>query len=248
MNLKKYIKERLDTWVPIGTHNEQARGRWVERVLTALPAGARILDAGAGEQQFKRFCTHLDYVAQDLAEYDGKGNGSGLQMGRWDTSAADIVCDISAIPEKDASFDAILCTEVLEHVPEPSAVLKEFARLLRSGGHLILTAPFCSLTHFAPSHFCTGFNRYYFEFHLPRFGFEIREIETNGNFFEYLAQEIRRIPWITERYTASKPGIAARIISYAALLMLKRLNRNDGGSAEVLNFGMHVHAVKRAQP
>lgn len=66
----------------VGTHNQVAREAWLEKTLKRIPAGSRILDAGAGEQAYKRFCKHLNYVAQDFAKYDGRGNASGLQMGK----------------------------------------------------------------------------------------------------------------------------------------------------------------------
>jgi 2-polyprenyl-3-methyl-5-hydroxy-6-metoxy-1,4-benzoquinol methylase len=46
-----------------------------------------------------------------------------------------------------------MCVEVFEHLPEPIKAVEEFARLFKPGGYLILTAPFCSLTHFAPLSF-----------------------------------------------------------------------------------------------
>src|SRR5215467_8426672 len=137
----------------VGTQNEQDRVNWIERTLQRIPEGARILDAGAGERQFKRFCGHLRYVAQDFAKYDGRGDGAGLHTGAWNHTGLDIVSDIASIPEPDESFDAIMCTEVLEHIPEPAAALQEFSRLLVPGGYMLLTAPFCSLTHFAPYHY-----------------------------------------------------------------------------------------------
>lgn len=229
----------------VGERNESTRVAWLERTLKRIPAHARILDAGAGEQQFKRFCDHLDYVAQDFAQYDGRGDGAGLQMGTWDQSKLDIVSDITAIPEPDASFDAIICTEVLEHLPDPIQAIKELSRLLRARGQLIVTAPFCSLTHFAPFHFYTGFNRYFYETHLPAHGLEIVEMEANGNFFEFLAQEIRRIPSVAEQHARGAP---TRLESYALKMMLRMLERftgRDEGSSALLNFGYHVRALKK---
>ncbi len=168
----------------VGTQNEANRMKWVEKTLKEVPHGSRILDAGAGELKYKQYCSHLDYVSQDFAQYDGTGDGAGLQTGQWNQTKLDIVSDITEIPEEDGSFDAILCIEVFEHLPEPVKALREFSRLLKSGGHLILTAPFCSLTHFAPYHFYSGFNRYFYQEHLSEFNFEIKKIDANGNYFE----------------------------------------------------------------
>src|SRR5580692_2586535 len=130
--------------------NELPRIVWVRTELQSLPRGIRLLDAGAGEQQYKKFCQHLHYVSQDFGQYNGKGDQRGLQTGSWSYSGIDIVSDITDIPEPDASFDAILCTEVFEHIPDPLRALDEFRRILKPGGTLILTAPFASLVHFAP--------------------------------------------------------------------------------------------------
>ena len=159
----------------VGTKNESNRISWLETKLKEIPAGLRILDAGAGEQKYKQFCTHLSYVSQDFAKYDGRGDERGLQMGAWDQTKLDIISDITSIPEPDNSFDAIMCVEVFEHIPEPLLAIKEFARLLKVNGILIITAPFCSLTHFSPYHFYTGYNRYFYEKFLPEYGFEIME-------------------------------------------------------------------------
>ncbi len=229
----------------VGTQNKYNREVWLEKTLKQIPAGSRILDAGAGEQQCRRFCAHLNYVAQDFARYDGKGDGAGLQMESWDQSNLDIISDITAIPEPATSFDAIMCVEVFEHLTEPIKAIQEFARLLKPDGHLILTAPFCSLTHFSPYHFYTGFNRYFYETHLPANGFEILALQENGNFFEYLAQEVRRIPSMAKRYTKGHPSFLEFLAMRLCLFMLEHFSKKDSGSAEVLHFGCHVHAVKK---
>ena len=230
---------------PVGTSNEANRLAWLKRVLAEIPAGARLLDAGAGEQKFKALCAHLDYVAQDFGEYDGLGDNTGLQTGSWDQTKLDIVSDITAIPQPDASFDAILCIEVLEHLPEPLGALKEFSRLLKAGGQLLVTAPFCSLTHFAPYHFYTGFSRYFYRAHLPALGFEIVEMQENGNFFEYLAQELRRLPEMANRYAKDGPSQSDSVALAQLLQMLERFSAKDSKSSELLHFGYHVRAIKR---
>jgi 2-polyprenyl-3-methyl-5-hydroxy-6-metoxy-1,4-benzoquinol methylase len=228
----------------VGSQNESNRIKWLEKTLKKIPRDSKILDAGAGEQQFKKFCSHLNYVSQDFAQYDGAGDSKGLQVGKWDQTQLDIVSDIIGIPEPDESFDVILCTEVFEHLPEPILAIKEFSRLLRPDGCLILTAPFCSLTHFSPYHFYTGFNRYFYETHLPAHGFKIIELESNGNFFEYLAQEIRRISYIAEVYAKNNPTILEKLALKIILRMLEKFSTHDKGSEELLHFGYHILAVK----
>jgi ubiquinone/menaquinone biosynthesis C-methylase UbiE len=233
----------------VGTGNEAMREAWLEETLKRVPAGARLLDAGAGERRHQKYCGHLAYVAQDFAQYDGQGDRSGLQTGAWDQSGLDIVGDIAAIPEPDGSFDAILCVEVFEHIPHPVEALREFARLLRPGGRLILTAPFCSMTHFAPYHFYTGFTRYFYELYLPQFGFEIAERRSSGSYFHYLAQELRRLPEMGTRYGArrsrSPESLALRAASAVLLRVLQAFADRDTGSNELLYYGTHILAVKK---
>ena len=205
--------------IEVGLNNEAARKIWIKNALGQVPAGARILDAGAGQCQFREFCAHLNYVAQDFTRYDGQGDTKGLHMGSWDYSRIDISSDITSIPVANASFDVIMCTEVLEHLPSPVAAIREFSRILRPGGQLVLTAPFCSLTHFAPYHFYTGFNRYFYERYLPEYGFTINEISENGNFFDYVAQEIHRIPNVLKTYTDIKLSRLNKVFLYFSIFV-----------------------------
>lgn len=241
------LKSRLRAFNPrVGKDNLSDRERWLEQALKQIPSGARILDAGAGTQQYKKFCGHLDYVSQDFAQYDGQGNEAGLQTGEFDYGDLDIVSDIVAIPEPDQSFDAIMCIEVLEHVPDPSAALSEMARLLKPNGTLVITAPFCSLTHFSPFHFSTGFNRYWYETHLPENGLELVELTPNGNYFEFLAQEVKRIRPVAKSYTPGKPRLYEKLAMHLVNRMLHRFSQSDDGSSQLLCYGYHVCATKRA--
>ena len=228
----------------VGTTNESARLAWLQATLAEIPAGSRILDAGAGELKQKKFCAHLDYISQDFGQYEGVGDGKGLQTQKWDNTKLDIISDITSIPEPDASFDAIMCIEVFEHLPDPVTAIREFSRLLKKNGTLILTAPFCSLTHFAPYHFSTGFNRYFYEKHLTDNSFNIVEIVQNGNYFEYIAQEIRRIPNVAYRYSGMKLSVCERIRLKRILNTLSRLSSKDKQSNELLCFGYHIKAIR----
>jgi len=227
----------------VGTTNESTRVKWIEETLKKIPEGLTILDAGAGEIPFKKFCSHLKYIAQDFGQYHGDG-AIGLQTGTWDNSKLDIVSDILSIPLPDKSVDAIMCTEVLEHIPDPLGAIKEFGRLVKPGGYLLITAPFASLTHFAPYHFASGLSKYFYEKHLPDNGFEIADLQLNGNFFEYVAQENRRIKTIAAKYTGKRLTIFDKIIIHLNLLILQNLSKKDKGSSELLCYGIHVFARK----
>jgi len=231
----------------VGTINDAPRVEWLKKTLKKIPKGSRILDAGAGEQQFKKFCKHLKYVSQDISQYDGHGDNTGLQTNEWDFTGIDIISDIVDIPESDSSFDAIMCTEVFEHIPDPVLAIKEFSRLIKSGGTLIITAPFCSITHFAPEYFSNGFSPYYYQKNLTAHGFMVKEITPNGNYFEYLAQEIRRLPEVAKKYSTYNDSLINILAAKKMLQMLQGFSDHDTGSNELLCFGYHVVAKRSSK-
>jgi ubiquinone/menaquinone biosynthesis C-methylase UbiE len=187
----------------------------------------------------------LNYTSQDFGRYDGEGNGKGLQTGKWEQSRLDIESDITQIPEPDSSFDAVMCIEVLEHLPQPVDALRELCRLLKPGGVLILSAPFCSLTHMAPYFYQTGYSRYFYEYWLKELGVSIVEMQWNGNFFEYLAQELRRLPAVAAQYSKEALSETEQKAQDILLGALNRLSKADHGSEQFLSYGLHVVAQKR---
>lgn len=222
--------------------NERDRQTWLQQTLSTLPKGARLLDAGAGELRNKKHCLHLEYVSQDFCQYEGgKDCKEGLQTGTWDNSKIDLISDITQIPAPDASFDAILCSEVLEHVPEPTHALTEFARLLRPNGKLILTAPFSSNVHFAPYHFCTGFSKYWYLHNLTARGFVIEELVPNGDWYDLLRQEIIRLGGLERQRNSWAWPLA---YAYALLGLVYFKLRSHKRAEDVACFGWHCVAVK----
>jgi SAM-dependent methyltransferase len=91
-------------------------------------ARGRLLDVGCGNKPYlEMFAAHVrDYIGLDPDHQH---------------SRPDVVADVSCLPFPDASFDTVLTTQVIEHVPEPSRMMAEISRILAPGGHLILTAP-----------------------------------------------------------------------------------------------------------
>ncbi len=65
----------------------------------------------------------------------------------------DIVADIAYLPFENNSIDAVICEHVLEHVPEPQAVISEMKRVLKSGGLVYIVAPFVMGFHSSPQDF-----------------------------------------------------------------------------------------------
>ncbi len=245
--IKSGVKKVLgmnSEYINVGMENERTRNKWIEQTLKKIPSGNRILDAGAGEQPYKKFCSHLKYISQDFAQYKPAEIKNGLQKQNWDYGKLDIVSDVTRIPEPDSSFDAILCTEVIEHIINPSDAIKEFSRLLKKNGQLILTAPFCSMTHFAPHYYYNGFSRYFYEMELKKNNFELIEMTQNGNYFEYLAQEIRRLPSMAEKYCSAVLSKEELQTLDKTLRILEKKSHSDKSSAELLCFGYHIFARK----
>lgn len=223
--------------------NEIKRQAWLQQVLSTLPKGVRLLDAGAGELKNRQYCGHLDYVSQDFCQYQGARGApdEGLHSKSWDTSRIDLVSDITAIPAPDASFDAILCSEVLEHVPEPTHALDEFARLLKPGGVMILTAPFASNVHMAPYHYYSGFSKYWYEHHLTQRGFRVETLIANGDWYALLLQEITRLGSMErQRGNWAWPFAYAYALLGLAYFKLRSNKRAD----DLACFGWQCVAVK----
>jgi ubiquinone/menaquinone biosynthesis C-methylase UbiE len=226
---------------------EFPRQMWLKEKLSQIPKGESILDIGAGECQYKKYCTHLKYTSQDFAQYDGKGDGKGMHMETWDNSQIDIVGDLCNIPMADNSFDNIMITEVLEHVPEPNDAIREAARILRPGGRIIVTSPFCSQTHFAPYHFCDGFNIYWYQYILPKHNIEISSIERNGNYFTSTMVEWLRFPKILSQYSKlGKFAYVFYIVGVPMAVLFYLLSKISSGSEENLCSGYFVIGKKKS--
>lgn len=155
--------------------------RFVASASAMVPDGARVLDAGAGECIYKPLFAHTRYVAVDLC----------VGQPDWDYSRLDVVADLYALPFPSGVFEAVLSTQVLEHMREPERAVREYSRVLREGGQLFLTAPQGWQEHQQP-HDYFRFTRFSLRWLLERAGFEVLGIWPQGGYFLFIGHHLRR--------------------------------------------------------
>jgi SAM-dependent methyltransferase len=233
---------------PVFSFNLVNRDRWVAQQAMALPAGSLILDVGAGSCPYRRLFSHCEYRAQDFSELQP----SQLRHGGY--GSIDYVCDAAAIPVEDRTFDAILCTEMLEHVPDPLAVVRELSRILKPGGRLLLTAPLGSGIHQEPHHYYGGYTPYWYYHFLSKLDFERIDVRANGGSLKFFSQESLRFlslsrPFKSIGFISSLHWLPIWLILLPLLggvipLAAHWLDRFDG--EQRFTVGYHVIAYKKA--
>lgn len=184
----------------------------VAAAAAALPPGTRVLDAGAGDAPYRPLFAHCAYVTQDWPGTVHEG-----------ARGADVIADLHDLPVEDGSFDAVVCTEVLEHVAEPARVLDELARVLRPGGSVLITVPFVGGLHEEPH------DHYRYTSHglrglLARAGFAGIEIEPLTGYWSTLANVLRQGAMNTTPIGV-RPRPLARLAGSAALALSELLRR-----------------------
>lgn len=90
-------------------------------------------------------------------------------------------------PLPDASIDSALCTEALEHCPDPGSLLMEVHRVLKPGGSLLLTVPFLWPLHEVPHDWCR-YTPFALRDLLESAGFQVEELRALGGYDRSLAQ------------------------------------------------------------
>ena len=232
---------------PLFNFNQVLRDRWVRAQAESVPTNSRVLDVGAGSAPYRESFKHCRYFTQDFAQLDP----GQLLHGAY--SEVDYLSDAASIPVQAESFDAVICTEVLEHVAEPIKVVQEISRVLRPGGKLILTAPLGSGIHQEPYHFYGGFTPYWYERFLAQAGFENIRVESNEGSFRAFSQESLRFVLASRPTALSMPLLTKIIWTPVWLISLPLLagvipvscfllDRFDPGRR--FTVGYHVTAVR----
>jgi|ERR1041384_165087 SAM-dependent methyltransferase len=137
------------------------------REFANIKAGADVLTVGAGGE-----------VGALLAEYARRNGFAVTSFDIDERYAPDIRGDICTHDFGGRSFDVIVLSEVLEHVPAPHLAISNIHRVLRAGGRLILTVPFLFPIHERP-HDYYRYTRYGLEYLLREFS-DVRIGERNS--------------------------------------------------------------------
>ncbi len=151
----------------------------VRAFAAALPQGARVLDAGAGEGQYAAEFARQRYCGVDLAVGDTT----------WNYSRLDAIADLTALPFRNAAFDAALHIVTIEHLRDPARALEEMARTLAPGKALLIAAPHEWEVHQAP-HDYFRYTRYGLAYLLDRAGLDVVEMRPAGGYFRLLARRL----------------------------------------------------------
>jgi SAM-dependent methyltransferase len=156
--------------------------RWrLHRVLETEAVGLSgdLLDFGAGTKPYESLFTNVSsYVGLDIEE-------SGHST---ENKKADVLYDGKTIPFGDSSFDNVFSSEVFEHVFNLEEILSEIHRILKPGGHLLISCPLVWPEHEAPYDFAryTSFGMRHM---LEKKGYKVVRHHKTGHFLEVLVQQ-----------------------------------------------------------
>lgn len=156
-------------------HRRYAIEKFVKKSAETLKKEVKVLDAGAGPCPYKKFFNHCKYESTDFVDT---------------YKCLDFICSLDNIPRKSDTYDAVISTEVLEHVEYPQKVINESYRILKKGGRLFLTTPQAWRIHQAPHNYFY-FTHYGLASLLKNAGFSKYTIKPMGGYFWFLADVIR---------------------------------------------------------
>ena len=149
----------------------------------------RCLDVGCGDQPYKPLLLQLPFRISELLGID-------RACQRCQYTPPDLVWHNGTIPLPDASIDSALCTEVLEHCPDPVSLLAEVHRVLKPGSSLLVTLPFLWPLHEVPNDWCR-YTPFALRQLLESAGFRVEELSPLGGYDRSLAQMLAL--WVRRR-------------------------------------------------
>jgi SAM-dependent methyltransferase len=204
--------------------------RQLDIFLEKHASDARIVDIGSGNSSYNRFFPNRIAIDMDPAR------------------KPDIIGDAHALPFKDGEVEAILCTDVCEHLRDPRKAVSEMFRVLKKGGRVIFTTRFIFPIHDAPNDFWR-FTKYGMQELFK--DFEIVELEPETTNFSSIAVLLQRMGYQT-KFAWNKPAKFLLFLFAKILLHCNWLIREEYGDigrrekeSGILASGYYLVAVKK---
>jgi SAM-dependent methyltransferase len=204
-----------------------AVGQWLSTHVDLLRG--RLLDNGCGNQPFRGW--YEPHVSEIVALDALPDNG------------ADVVSFADRLPFGDEVFDTVLVTEVLEHVEDAERAISEMFRVLRPGGHALVTVPYLYPTHEAPYDF-RRFTHFGLADVLRRHGFEVLDLKAKGGPGVMLAHYV--VLAASQGLGGRRLGLLRRAIAapQEAFVRRRTLSREPSGRAGIISLGYMAAARK----
>jgi len=157
--------------------------------VAKLKANSKILDLG-GNKINKRGRFNIEHYGLNV-----------LYANLSTAKQPDVQSDAALLPFASESFDVVICSELLEHVPEPPAILQEANRVLRKGGIVLICVPFLYQIHGDPYDF-GRYTDYYWLKQLDKAGFTEIRIQKQGLFWSVVVDMLRA--WLYDLQVGGK--------------------------------------------
>lgn len=214
------VSEQLRTFVDEFPAERAPILEFLAAEAAKLPPEAWILDIGAGDAPYRELFAHANYVTSDWAASQHARAGD-----------ADILAPAEDIPRPDASFDCVVLTQVLEHVPAPHDVVAECHRLLRPGGQLLVTVPMTWELHETPHDFYR-YTAFGLEHLLVTAGFRVEFLRPRGSSLATIASLIANVAWAA----LQDPGVPDEV-SHRLQPIIAELDELDHPNLDQLSLG-----------
>ncbi|KKQ76823.1 MAG: Methyltransferase type 11 [Parcubacteria group bacterium GW2011_GWA1_38_7] len=173
----------------------------------------KLLDIGCGTMSYRKQVEPLvdTYVGLDYP-LTSKAYKTKLKP--------DIKANAKNIPVADESFDSVLMLQVLEHIDDPLAALKEANRILKKGEYLILSTPFMYPIHDSPNDYFR-YTQYSLKKLFKDSGFKVQKIYSKGSFLEFWLQSLIVFSLIRTKdllWAKSSPASVAQLLIMLTLI------------------------------
>jgi SAM-dependent methyltransferase len=190
----------------------------------------RLLDLGCGNRPYRPLLRNVShYVPYDVTTVDSK---------------PEVVGQGGALPFASETFDTVLSTQVLEHVPEPGRMIAEIARVLKPAGRLLLSAPQAWRLHEQP-HDYYRYTRYGLEHLLCQHGLRLISIEPQGGAWILVGQIVNNILWRAPRRRFTAGWLVAMGMTLIINLFAVTLDRLHYDPDDTLNYVVLAERVDR---